>query len=306
MNKIKWILVLLGLTLSVSAITRTTTIMKVNKRKLASCVLEDLATAGLGDVKYSILSEAEFQNVNGLGWVLMKGQNKVNLGIGGSEPSVFDYFATTDNASLNFLPDGRGLFLRGKNNGRADGAQNPDGENLLGTYQTDMFKSHTHLGAVYSDQNWYTTGPGASSGVSHGTPTQPTGGNETRSKNITVNTFVKVKRNCFDAIVINLINTNAVNITALQSENAKNRCDNCINLPERNLTELEEKLACFKNEIDLYEADQKNWSVTCTARTIGYAKKVLMLIGVNRSGDDNLWLNHLDNQYPYYNVVTVN
>ncbi len=304
MKNLKWILVLLGLTLLASAITGASA--STRKRRLAACVLEDLATAGLGDVKYSVLSEAQFQRVNGAGWVLMAGQAKTALSIGATEPSAFDYLTTTDNTSLDFLPDGRGIFLRGKNNLRADGAQNPDGEKLIGAYQADELKSHSHTYSSPDYSVWWRGGSSdAGSGAPYGKMSGAAGGNETRSKNITVNTFVKIKRNCIDAVTTNLINTNAANIAALQNYNTVNQCDNCINLSEASLTDLETKLACFKNEVDLYEANQKQWSVTCTARTVGYAKRVLMLIGVNRTANDNLWLSHLDNQYPYYNVVTV-
>jgi len=44
----------------------------------------------------------------------------------------------------NILPDLRGMFLRGKNNGRIDGLQDPDGERSLGNYQADVFKLHKH------------------------------------------------------------------------------------------------------------------------------------------------------------------
>lgn len=302
MKKFKWALVLCGLTLSVTAITKTGRIQP--KKRLTSCVLEDLATAGIGDVKYSILSETQFQSVNGTGWVLMKAQSKSDLGIGTTEASVFDYLTTTDNTSVNFLPDGRGLFLRGKNNGRADGAQNPDGEKLLGAYQADELKSHTHGFSTYVVS--YSSSGTVYVGSGNQGQSGATGGNETRAKNVTVNTYIKVKRNCLDAIATSLIGANTTSIADLQAYNAKNICDSCINLPENDLNGLRTKLACFSNEIDLYEADQKQWSVTCTARTVGYAKRVLMLIGSSRTADDNAWLSHLDNQYPYYNVVTVN
>ncbi len=42
------------------------------------------------------------------------------------------------------LPDLRGLFLRGKNNGRGDGVQNPDGDLALLALQTDANKAHSH------------------------------------------------------------------------------------------------------------------------------------------------------------------
>jgi hypothetical protein len=305
MKNVKFILALFGLILSTSVFTKTPS--ATIKKKLNTCVLEDVATAGLGDVKYSILSEAQFQNVNGAGWILMKGQSKTSLGIS-TETSVFSYL-TASNHSLDFLPDGRGLFLRGKNNGRSDGVQDPGGERLLGDYQVDELKSHTHTYTMLTTPGGGgMTSPYPAAGAVQTTAAAVnyTGGTETRSKNIDVNIFVKIKRNCLDAAAMALTAANTASIIAIQNYNLQNTCDTCLNLPESNLADLQAKAACFKNEVDLYEASQKQWSVSCTARTVGYAKKVLMLIGASRDEDDNIWLTHLDNQYPYYNAISVN
>jgi len=49
------------------------------------------------------------------------------------------------NPSVSFkIPDLRGIFLRSKNNGRADANQNPSGELILGAIQQDSFKEHNH------------------------------------------------------------------------------------------------------------------------------------------------------------------
>lgn len=306
MKKFKLPLILLAVIISASTFSSTKNLKKKNEKsnRITECTLEDVATAGLGDVKYSLLSLSKFQQANGRGWVLMQGQNKAALGIT-TESSVFDYYDSS-NELVDTLPDARGLFFRGKNNGRsADSWQDPGGERLLGSKQVDDFKSHTHSYVHRS------AGPNRSDGtvdwasLGNGT-TGATGGDETRPRNIAVNIFVKVKRNCLDSVAMNLVAQNTAAITALQNYNNTNQCDACLNLPEGNLANLQAKLACFKEEIDLYEGDQKNWSVTCTARTVSYAKKVLMLIGVDRDSDDNLWLSHLDNQYPYYNVFSVN
>ena len=42
------------------------------------------------------------------------------------------------------IPDLRGLFLRGKNNKRGDGHENPEGELALGQFQDDKFQEHMH------------------------------------------------------------------------------------------------------------------------------------------------------------------
>jgi hypothetical protein len=86
----------------------------------------------IGDIVTSMLTESQFQAQRNSGWVLMDGRS-----VGGSK------YATVTGS--NTLPDARGLALRGKNNGRADGKQNPDGDVVLGTYQADGFGTHTHI-----------------------------------------------------------------------------------------------------------------------------------------------------------------
>ncbi len=153
----------------------------------------------IGDVKQSVLTEAQFQSLHGTTWVLMRGQS-----ITGSSLATEFGLAT--------LPDARGVFIRGKNNGRADGNQNPDGDVALGTVQADGFGSHNHGGGNHNHQagtgTWDTnanvdaanrfpdfanSGPSPNSFVQNsGTIISTEGANETRMKNITANIFVKI------------------------------------------------------------------------------------------------------------------
>jgi hypothetical protein len=145
----------------------------------------------VGEVKQSILTEAQFQSLYGDTWVLMDGRD-----VTGSDLAV-----VTGN---NTLPDARGVFLRGKNNGRSDGNENPDGESAIGTFQNDQNLAHNHL-----VPSWYvfsggsptaaqTTDTGLSAGTknisSAGSGGPGRDGSEARPKNITVNTFVKINR----------------------------------------------------------------------------------------------------------------
>lgn len=173
----------------------------------------------IGDVKHSVLTEAQFQELHGTTWVLMKGQS-----ITGSDLAAVSGITT--------LPDARGVFIRGKNNGRADGNQDPDGERAVGNLQGQQFGSHSHGGAVggvdrslnhYHNSGVYYDSVGGG-GVSFGqqqsdNPTPITtsyiagtlsgstnsdlqhahsisaeGGNETRPRNIALNTFIKINR----------------------------------------------------------------------------------------------------------------
>jgi hypothetical protein len=139
----------------------------------------------LGDVRASILTEAQFQARVGTGWVLCDGRD-----ITGSKVA-----SITGN---NTLIDARGRFLRGKNNGQTTALGNPSGEVAVGTYQTDAFQDHTHnysarLGAIQGDlvagslylSRFITTQ--ATTGAVSGTAT-----NETRPRNITINYFCKI------------------------------------------------------------------------------------------------------------------
>jgi hypothetical protein len=136
----------------------------------------------LGDIRTSMLTEALFQSENDTTWIIADGQD-----VTGS-----DYHTLTGETTI---PDTRGTFLRGKNNGRVDGKQNPDGDLPLGTYQVDDFFSHDH--SVSSSSF---TGGGAQAAIASNNVGYPahitgmTGGNETRPRNITVNIFIKINR----------------------------------------------------------------------------------------------------------------
>lgn len=87
----------------------------------------------VGSIIESMLTEAQYHSQLGISttWVLADGRN-----VAGSL-----YNSVTGNANI---PDLRGVFRRGKNNGRADGNQNPAGEVDPGTLQGSANLSHTH------------------------------------------------------------------------------------------------------------------------------------------------------------------
>lgn len=138
----------------------------------------------VGMIVPSMLTLAQFQSINGISWVLADGASAAGS----------NYATITGNANL---PDLRGMFLRGKNNGRVDTNQDPDGERSLGNLQADQFKSHKHDMIVYDSAgsgNNYPTDyyPNTSVPGTNTTSIQPTGGDETRPKNIAVNYFIKI------------------------------------------------------------------------------------------------------------------
>jgi hypothetical protein len=137
----------------------------------------------VGTIRSSMLSLAQFQaEVDGT-WMLANGSSCVGT----------NYATVTGNT---VVPDMRGMVPRGKNNGRSDGKQNPDGDVALGTQQDDQLATHSHQLTFHQDSG----GGGAPNNNVHGSAsinpivktTTSSGGNETRMKNVTVNWFIKV------------------------------------------------------------------------------------------------------------------
>lgn len=161
----------------------------------------------VGMIVASMLTEAQFQSLNGSSWVLAAGQS-----VAGTL-----YATVTGNTTA---PDLRGMILRGKNNGRVDGQQDVDGERTLGALQGQSTKlpnsgfstsstgSHqhntliggagsiaaypgdnSHMGSSSGGAGWrtYTDGQGV-----HSHSITAGGDSETRPKNIAVNHFIKV------------------------------------------------------------------------------------------------------------------
>lgn len=152
----------------------------------AGAVKINSGRGSVGDVQSSMMTEAQFQALNGVDWVLSDGRN-----VAGSK------YATIKGVTT--VPDLRGVTLRGKNNGRVDGGQNPDGDLALGTFQSHQNADHGH---AFSQgmQNASSGVPGnvlIGGGVGQNviaafSSLGNSGGNETRMKNVTVNHFVKI------------------------------------------------------------------------------------------------------------------
>lgn len=149
-----------------------------------------LSSEPIGTIKTSLLSETQFQSEVGPEWILADGRD-----VTGS-----DYALLTGNTTVADL---RGMFLRGKNNGRSDGKENPDGDLALGAFQSDAFQGHVHpmrgvttggpSGICFEDIG--ESAPINSSGpVSDGVNGTPRIAKETRPVNNTVNYFIKINR----------------------------------------------------------------------------------------------------------------
>jgi hypothetical protein len=140
----------------------------------------------IGSVVHSLLTEAQFQAICGTGWVLCDGRNV----------AASDFAVLT---GITNLPDARGRFLRGKNNGRAGATGNPDGELGLAASQDDMYASHTHGIAssnLVGSNGTLDTDEGSekknADPASAALSIDASGGNETRPRNITVNIFIRI------------------------------------------------------------------------------------------------------------------
>ena len=95
-------------------------------------------------------------------------------------------YGAGDGSTTFNLPDLRGEFIRGWDNGRG-----VDTGRVFGSAQADDFKSHTHVDNVSS-----TEGPGGAPGAgvalfSTGAATSATGGTETRPRNVALLACIK-------------------------------------------------------------------------------------------------------------------
>lgn len=149
----------------------------------------------IGEIRYAMLTEEQFQAQAGKNWVLADGRE-----VEGSR-----YQQLTGNL---YVPDARGMFLRGKNNKRSDGNQNPEGDLYIGQYQPDTIKEHNHDAGTYQSLDYYH--PDYShSWDDAGIEVDPneyissswrqvrgnsgfSGSVENRPKNITINVFIKI------------------------------------------------------------------------------------------------------------------
>ena len=161
----------------------------------------------VGSVTASILTESQFQAQTASPapqtWILCDGRDV--------EGTLFSQVT-----GLTNVPDMRGLFIRGKNNGRSDGDQNPDGELALGQFSGQRFGAHNHAfndpghshsmnpdfgdaGTNYNSGNnrqAYAASPfgtGAHTATSStGISIQVQGGNDTAPANLTLNWFIRI------------------------------------------------------------------------------------------------------------------
>lgn len=145
----------------------------------------DNKSAVIGEIRAAMLTETQFQQQAGSEWVLADGRTA----------SGTRYNSITGNANI---PDFRGTYLRGKNNSRSDGKEDPAGEQALGTYEADQNLNHTHDITRYSSgaNAAYITGGGndTSSAGSFSNPMSSgsNSGNDARPRSYVINWFIKI------------------------------------------------------------------------------------------------------------------
>jgi hypothetical protein len=96
------------------------------------------------------------------------------------------------------LPDLRGMFLRGMNCGRDDGNEDPKGDRVVGSTQSDSLAAHVHetdaitLKRNNSHPDDMEEGHGAPDFKVSAASLEDAGGKETRPKNVAVYYYVRV------------------------------------------------------------------------------------------------------------------
>lgn len=95
------------------------------------------STGCVGDIKYSILKPSVFSE-KFPGWVLLSGNTDRDT------DDLFKNSKLHKTLGVASLPDARGVFIRGMNEGRSIETGNPDGDKPVGTPQTDALRNHIH------------------------------------------------------------------------------------------------------------------------------------------------------------------
>lgn len=118
------------------------------------------------------------------GWLKCNGQAVSRAGYAALFAAVGTLWGVGDGSTTFNVPDLRGEFLRGWDDGRG-----VDSGRVFASSQAHQFESHTHdMGSEGGGGGNYAT-PVDSGGVDEsqtGNPTQPTGGAETRPRNVAI------------------------------------------------------------------------------------------------------------------------
>lgn len=156
--------------------------IKINPRQDSG----QIGTVPVGTIIASYLSKQQMKGTYGDEWVLANGDDV-------STKSQF--FKITGKTKL---PDLRGMFIRGLNEGRNDGKQDPQPNRTAGDYQEDAFKEHHHK-LIWHHRSFHGAGGPGIPPVDEPGKDQPDttkkpkeGGDETRPKNVAVYFYIKI------------------------------------------------------------------------------------------------------------------
>lgn len=142
---------------------------------------ESNAAGQPGDIKYTARSAAPDR------WLKANGAAVSRTAYAELFAAIGTTYGAGDGFNTFNLPDLRGEFLRGWDDGRG-----VDGGRVLGSWQADAFKSHSHPIQMYESGDRFGNRPADASGftnqVAH---TDSVGGPETRPRNVALLTCIK-------------------------------------------------------------------------------------------------------------------
>ncbi len=151
-----------------------------------------------------VVTGSDQQKLQDQGWLVCDGGEYSIADYEDLYCKIGTYFGTGSRPENFKVPDLRGRFVRGVDSGTgrdpdaADRTVSATGGNTgdnVGSLQGDAFKAHTHNFEVtgsYTGGPYNTIGTGYPNNIQDARM-QPTGGNETRPKNIYVNWIIKAK-----------------------------------------------------------------------------------------------------------------
>jgi len=116
------------------------------------------------------------------GWLAANGSAVSRTGQVGLYGVIGTTYGTGDGTTTYNLPDLRGEFVRGWDNGRG-----VDTGRAIGSSQSDLFKAHTHTvseGSLTAGSGNLTSGDDYTDGIHASQTTSSTGGAETRPRNV--------------------------------------------------------------------------------------------------------------------------
>lgn len=156
----------------------------IQGNSLSLDVINAILLSFVGSVSYFAMASAPS------GWLAADGSAVSRTTYANLFAKIGTTFGVGDGSTTFNLPDLRGSFIRGLDNGKGY-----DSGRTLGSYQADDFKSHNHtfnttanLYGMYSsgtNYNWSSYGTGSAISINN------TGGTETRPKNVALLACIK-------------------------------------------------------------------------------------------------------------------